>query len=198
VAYDTVDSFIYLISAFMLFSLWLGVGTAVLGQGVRRFAVRTARLLSFERRIYIGVFVVVALVVPVWSVGSGWGDINLAGNDEPANYAESTIARAAGGIVLAEEPELFALVYQSQVESPELDVMVVGPVMLQHDWYWDQLLQYYPDRMPSERPDGYIERLEWVIGESLGVMPVYSTHDDRDHHDGLNLVPEGDLFRVEF
>jgi hypothetical protein len=39
-------------------------------------------------------------------------------------------------------------VYQAQVASPELDVMIVVPVMLQHDWYWDQLVPYYGDRMP--------------------------------------------------
>lgn len=198
VAYDTVDSFIYLISAFMLFSLWLGVGTAVLGQGIRRFARRTTRLVGYERRVYVSVFVVVAMAVPVWSVGSGWGDISLSGNDEPASYAEATIARAAGGVVLAEEPELFALVYQSQVEEPELDVMVVAPIMLHHDWYWEQLAQYYPDRMPNEMPESFEQRLEWVVGESLGVVPIFTTDNDRDHHDNFNLVPDGDLFRVEF
>lgn len=198
VAYDTVDSFIYLISAFMLFSLWLAVGTAILGQGVRRFAGRMVRLAAFQKQLYVGAFVVVALVVPVWSVATGWGVLNLASSDEPKSYAEATIARAAGGVVLAEEPELFALVYEAQVGSPELDVMVVGPVMLQHDWYWDQLVQYYPERMPSERPDTLLRRLEWVVAESLGVVPIFTTHDDRSYHKSFTLVEDGDLFRVDF
>lgn len=73
---------------------------------------------------------------------SGYGEIDLSGEAEPADFAAETIAKATGGFVLAEEPELFALVYQSQVAQPELDVRVFGPVMLQFDWYWDQLLQY--------------------------------------------------------
>ncbi len=198
VAYNTVDSFIYLISAFMLFSLWLGVGTAVLGQGIRRYAARTARFSEYQRQMYVGVFVVVALIVPVWSVATGWGELDLSSNDEPAEFARVTVARAAGGVVFAEEPQLFSLVYQSQVENPELDVMVVGPLMLQHDWYWDQLIQYYPDRMPPNRPDTFEERVEWVIVFNLGVVPVFATHDDRGYYDNLNLVPDGDLFRVEF
>jgi|TARA_B100000959_G_scaffold285916_1_gene362378 hypothetical protein len=198
VAYNTTDSFIYLISAFMLFSLWLSVGTAVLGQGVRRFAARTARLIEYQRRLYVGAVVLVVLAVPVWSLASGWGEVNLSGNDEPAKYAETTIANAAGGVVLAEEPQLFALVYEAQVNHPELDVMVIGPLMLHHDWYWDQLVQYYGDRMPADRPDVFLQRLEWVVIENLGLVPVYSTHDDRDYHKSFNLVPEGELFKVEF
>jgi hypothetical protein len=198
VAYDTVDSFIYLISAFMVFSLWLAVGIAVLGQGIRRYALRTEWLTRFRRQSYVAMFVVVALAVPVWSLATGWGEVDLSSRNGPAQFTESTILRAAGGVVFAEEPQLFALVYESVVVSPELDVMVVGPVMLQHDWYWDQLAERYSDRMPSERPGDFFQRVQWVMSLSLGVVPVYSTHDDRSYHDDFNLIPDGDLFRVEF
>ncbi len=202
VAYATVDSFIYLISAFMVFSLWLAVGTAVLGVGVRRLAGRLPRLMAHQRSIYVGVFVLVLAIIPGWSVGSGWGELDLSGEDEPARYAEQAIAKAAGGIILAEEPQLFALVYQAQVANPELDVMVVGPIMLNHDWYWDQLVRYYGNRMPSERPPRFDQRYDWILALNLGVVPVYATHDDRDYHDAYSLIPEefpeGDLFRVEY
>ncbi len=198
VAYNTVDSFIYLISAFMLFSLWISVGTAVLGQGVSRFAAKTRRLVSNRREISVGVFVLVVLVMPGWSVISGWDELNISGNTEPAEFVEATVLRAAGGVVMAEEPELFALVYQAQVEDSNSDVMVVAPVMLNHDWYWDQLVQYYPDRMPPEPLDSITNRFESVVGYNLGLVPVFTTHDDRGHHDRLNLVEDGDLFRVEF
>ena len=75
---------------------------------------------------------------------------------------------------------------------------VVGPVMLQHDWYWDQLVRRYGDRMPSERPDRFIERVRRVMSLNLGVAPVYSTHDDRSYYMDFNMVPDGELFRVEF
>jgi uncharacterized membrane protein YkgB len=47
VSYSTADSFIYLISAFMVFSLWLGVDIALLGTGVRQFAGRTKRFVRY-------------------------------------------------------------------------------------------------------------------------------------------------------
>ena len=105
-----------------------------------------ASLLQFQRTLYVGAFVAGVLIVSVWSMASGWSEISLAGNDDSKSYAEATVA--VGGVVLTEKPELFTLVYQAQVASPELDVMIVLPVMLQHDWYWDQLVQYYGDRMP--------------------------------------------------
>lgn len=198
VAYDTVDSFIYLISAFMVFALWLAVGVAVLGQGVRRYALRAGWLSGFRPQAYVGLFVVVAVAVPLWSLVMGWDDVDLSGARDPARFTEATIQRASGGVVFAEEPQLFALVYESQVAHPELDVMVVGPVMLQHDWYWDQLVREYGDRMPSERPDDFFQRVQWVMSLNLGVAPVFSTHDDRSYHEDFNMVPDGDLFRIEY
>ena len=198
VAYETVDSFIYLISAFMVFSLWLAVGIAVLGSGIGRYAKRSRRMAGFSKQVYVATFVLIALGVPLWSLATGWNEVNLSDQDEPARYAESTITKAAGGVVFAEEPQLFALVYEAQVASPALDVLVVGPVLLQHDWYWDQLARKYGDRMPSERPDSWVQRVQWVMSLNLGVRPVYSTHDDRSYHEEFNLIPDGDLFRIEF
>jgi hypothetical protein len=198
VAYDTVDSFIYLISAFLVFSLWFAVGVAVLGQGIKRYLARIERLTRYRQQIYVGLFVLIALAVPVWSLIMGWGDVDLSNKSAPAEFVELTIEKAEGGIVLAEEPQLFALVYQAQVANPELNVMVVGPNMLQHDWYWDQLVKYYGDRMPSERPDEFSKRFQWLVSLNLGIVPIYSTHDDRPHHGYFNMVPEGDLFRVEY
>ena len=76
--------------------------------------------------------------------------------------------------------------------------MVFGPVMLQFDWYWDQLVQYYGDKMPMERPDHYFGRVEAVVACNLGIVPVYSTDGDRNHHGNLKLVEEGELFRVDY
>jgi hypothetical protein len=108
------------------------------------------------------------------------------------------VEKAVGGIVLAEEPELFAVAYEAQVEQPDLDVMVVAPVLLQYDWYWDQLVQYYGDRMPPERPGTFSARVEGVISYNLGVVPIYATHDERSYYKGLNLVAEDELFKIEF
>jgi len=114
--------------------------------------VRLASGIEFIGRLFglcvcaVGAFVAGVLIVSVWSMASGWSEISLAGNDDSKSYAEATVA--VGGVVLTEKPELFTLVYQAQVASPELDVMIVVPMMLQHDWYWDQLVQCYGDRMP--------------------------------------------------
>jgi hypothetical protein len=198
VSYATPDSFIYLISAFMVFSLWLSVGIALLGTEVSRFALRIRRLASHQRGVQVGVFVLVILVLPVWSVASGWSEIDISGDNEPAEFAERSIARVAGGVILVEEPELFSLVYQSQVASPELDVMVVGPGLLQHEWYWDSLVKYYGDRMPDEMPDAFADRVSAVVAWNLGVVPVYATATDKYYYGQFNMVEDGDLFRIDY
>ena len=198
VSYSTPDSFIYLISAFMVFSLWLGVGVALLGTEMGRYVGRTKRFSSRVKQVRVGVVVLVVLVIPGWSVVGGWSEIDISGDDTDALYSEMAVAEATGGILFAEEPQLFALVYQAQVANPELDVMVVGPSMLQHDWYWDSLAKFYGNRIPSERPASFLQRFEWVVGLNVGRIPIYATHDDRFYYEGFTLVPDGDLFRVEF
>ncbi len=137
------------------------------------------------------------LLIPAWSLGFGWSETNLANDPEPTEFVESTIELASGGLVLAEEPKLFPLVYESIVGSPDDDVMVVGPVMLEFDWYWDQLAAAYPDRVPGQRPDGYSTRLQAIVGHNLGLVPIFSTDNDRSHYDSFGLVEDGELFRVE-
>jgi len=198
VAYSTADSFIYLISVFMVFSLWLGVGIALLGSQVGRWAARTGRFRAYQVRAQVAVLVVIALVIPVWSVASGWDEINISDQSEPAEFAESSIAVASDGVLLVEEPELFAFVYQAQVANPELDVMVVGPGLLQHDWYWDSLVKYYGDRMPAEKPVDFTARVGAVVAHNLGLVPIYAVTDDRYYYDQFNMVLIGDLFKIDF
>lgn len=198
VAYSTADSFIYLILVFMVFSLWLGVGIALLGTQIRRLAARTARFSRYQMPVHIAVLVAVSLMIPIWSVATGWDEINISNQREPAEFAERSIAVATGGVLLVEEPELFAFVYQAQVADPGLDVMVVGPVMLQFDWYWESLVKYYGDRMPAEKPVGFVDRLGAVVAQNLGLVPIYAVTDDRYYYDQFNMVPVGDLFMIEF
>lgn len=197
VSYDTVDSFIYLILGFMLFSTWIAVGAANLATSITKWLQKRGGFEPWVPRVPGLVVGLVALLIPVWSLGFGWSETNLADDPEPREFVELTVERASGGIVLAEEPQLFPLVYESIVGSPDSDVMVVGPVMLQFDWYWDQLATAYPDRMPGERPDGYSTRLQAIVGHNFGHVPIYATHDDRDHYDQFVLIEDGELFRVE-
>ena len=198
VAYSTADSFIYLISVFMVFSLWIGVGIALLGIQIRRLVAKTPRFAVYQMQVHIAVFLAVSLVIPVWSVSSGWDEINISDQSDPAELAERSIAVASGGVLLVEEPELFAFVYQSQVANPELDVMVVGPAMLQYDWYWESLVKYYGDRISAEKPAAFTARVGAVVGHNLGLVPVYAVTDDRYYYDQFNMVLVGDLFKIEF
>ena len=198
VAYATADSFIYLISVFMVFSLWLGVGIALLGAQMRRWAARTARFATQQMGVQIVVLVAIALVIPGWSVVTGWDEISISDQREPAEFAEESIVVAAGGILLVEEPELFAFVYEAQVGNPKSDVMVVGPGMLQYDWYWDSLVKYYGDRMPADKPGEFVDRIGAVVAHNVGLVPIYAASDDRYWYDQFNMVPVDDLFLIDF
>jgi hypothetical protein len=57
--------------------------------------------------------------------------------------------------------------------------LIVDLLMLQHDWYWDQLVHFYGDRIQTVRSDGFFDRVDSVVAH-------------------LNLVTVGDLSKVEY
>jgi len=52
--------------------------------------------------------------------------------------------------------------------------------------------------MLSNRPGSVIDRFESVVGYNLGIVTIFTTHDNNKYHEGQTLVAEDDLFRVEF
>ena len=200
VTYRTVDSFIYLIPAFMLFSIWMAAGALRLLAGIGELR-RALPFLRFARRGVIAGVIVVAIfvAVPGFSLATNYGRLDLSDDREASNYVEAAFdAMGPEPIVFTRTEEtVFSLWYQSYVAQTERAVMPVSVPHIVFDWYWDDLAQQFPERMPDSRPPGAQDRVSAIIDHNLGLRPIYEADADIATFPEFRLVEDGVLARIE-
>ena len=102
-----------------------------------------------------------------------------------------------GALVLArDDAVVFPLWYQREVKEPGSRVMVVAPALLQYQWYWDQLREREPGRVPSVDPGGWQARLLALVEANLPSHPVYLTYEEALLKEKYEMVSEGVVYRV--
>lgn len=200
VGYIPADSYIYLITPFLIFAVWIAAGAANLASIVWQLA-RDGRPLWLRRRASLIVPLVAAGAIvagPAYIVPAHFADMNLRGDHEARDHARDSLATAGeGGVILADGLQLFSLWYQSYVAQPEKGVLVVSTALLRFDWYWDDLHRQAPDRIPSVRPADQLPRIIAVASFNEGLNPVFLTHDDKFYSSSFQLEPAGPLFHVK-
>lgn len=202
IGYDTPDSFLYLIPAFIIIALWMGVGTAALLGAARdglRLVSPRRQPVAWLRGVQITLVVAILAAVPGFSAFANFGDKNLHGDREASDFAEAVVRQVGVGsvIVASQSSELFSLWYQSYVVDPGADLLVVSQPHLQFDWYWDDIHRQAPDRIPAERPAGFRERVLAIVDYNLGVRPVYTVAKIPLYDREFTLVREGKIYRIE-
>ena len=95
------------------------------------------------------------------------------------------------------ERSVFSLWYQSYVAETAHEVMPVSVPHIQFDWYWDDLIEQFPERMPVARPTGIQDRVLAIIDHNLGINPLYEADAGATAFPGLRLVEDGVLSRIE-
>ena len=200
IGYSTEDSFIYLISAFLIFSAWIVVGIIGFLIEVLPLVSRFGRVgPTIGRLIQMLVLSGVVFAMPIFSFVTNLSELNLRGDWEASEFAQQAFAAAGTGaiIVTSEDEYVFSLWYEGYVKQPEADVVVVAIDLLQFDWYWDDLHRHAPLRVPSYAPVDLLERLMTIVGHNIESVPVYSATKLHALEAGFDFVPTGPIFRLE-
>lgn len=200
ITYRTVDSFIYLIPAFMLFSIWMAAGVLRILAGIDEIRRALPALRRRGRRVIAGGIVVAILVaVPGFSLATNYNRLDLSDDREASDYARAAFdAMEPESIVFTRTEEtVFSLWYQSYVAETERAVMPVSVPHIAFDWYWDDLADQFPDRMPVTRPPGSQDRIFAIIDHNLGIRPLYEADADAPSFPEFRLVEDGVLARIE-
>jgi hypothetical protein len=92
---------------------------------------------------------------------------------------------------------VFSLWYQSYVAETEQEVMPVSVPHIVFDWYWDDLVVQFPERMPATRPENIQDRVLAIIDHNLGINTLYEADAGMTALPGLRLVEDGVLLRIE-
>ncbi|MCI0439183.1 MAG: DUF2723 domain-containing protein [Chloroflexi bacterium] len=202
IGYNTVDFQVLMIPAFMVFSIWVGIGfigaleTATAWARDKAFRLAAARAIASKPALVASVVAFAAL--PAASVALNYGPRDLSNDGLAFEYARSVLDSVPDGAVVlsTEETSAFSLWYMTIVESPERDVAAIAAPLLQFDWYWKSIRQQFPERVPANRPEDFAESLRSIVEHNAGDSRVFFTYREGLIADSHNLTLVGRLFEA--
>ena len=207
-AYNTFDSQVLTIPAFFVMSSYAGVGAYQVFVVASQWAAENAQK-DFEPR-WIGklvtgwtpiaaLAVIAFAAVPAAAVVLNYEAQNLRGDREAFEFAESVLNTVpSGAIVISDgEDKVFALWYMVFVERPESGVVPIAGRLLQFDWYWRDLKERYPGRLPGEFPRDPLQAVQRIVDGTVQGAGVYLTYSPRFLKGDFDLIPvAGGIYRV--
>lgn len=144
--YAADNSQVYLIPVFVFWSILAGWGLAwVFSKGLFYF-------FEFKESSWIRVFLtllawLLALLIPTWSLFTGYARVNLAGDRSAEEWARVQAQAAPPNAMLVSQRDstTFALWYVLNVQHFRPDLVIIDNRLLASSWYLQNLSRLYPD-----------------------------------------------------
>ncbi len=200
IAYNSFDSYVFLIPAFIMFGLWVSAGLLNLAVSLAALADKAnGNLIIRNRHRVLPAVMAAALIgMPLWSLAFNYSGVDISDDTEASDYVTSAFEAAGqGAVIIAEDIPTFSLWYQSLVAEPEQDVAVIATFLMGFDWYWEHIKRQFPERVPQEVQGGAVMRIRAIAAHNLGLNPVYLTSDEDVHAVLFDLTEEEPLWRVD-
>ncbi|MBI2855695.1 MAG: DUF2723 domain-containing protein [Chloroflexi bacterium] len=193
--YHTDDAQVYLLAAFVVFALWIGVGL-YWTVGFASELVDSRLRLPVSPLIALGV--ASFLLVPGLTLALNRQDMDISGDRESLRYAQRIVESVEpDSVILADaEHELFPLWYYIYVVKNGSGPVVLSTRLIQFDWYLREQQRRDPESVPAEVAGGYIGRLAQIVEYNLGRRPVYATLQADYLLAQFEGEPEGNIFRL--
>ncbi len=152
--YNTADSVVYLVPAFVIGCLWLGTGLIALGTQLQRWVSNTRRgWTSWLDRFGLAdhaltlLMALLVLAIPVVALTHYRAALDLSDDQSALDFCQAVLQEAPPDAVLltSTDRQTFALWYCQQVKGLRPDVAVVDQGLIGFDWYRAGLQQDHPD-----------------------------------------------------
>ena len=194
IGYNTTDSYIYLIPAFLLFSVWLGVGIYYLiGELACPWLAAKGRLAWARLTPALALFL---LLIPAFSLYGSYDLLDLSHDREAYLYAEAAFkAVEPNAVIIADtDRHIFPLWYFRYVADQNSEVIVLAKPLLGYQWYRDEARLRHPGLVISSDIDDYRRQTLAIIEANRGKRPIYSSEASPDP--GMRYLAVGPLFRL--
>lgn len=142
--YASADAYLYLIPAFLSFSIWLGFGLAGL---LSRFLVRW--------RGTVPVLSLVLLLALLFHAGTNWQDVDASQDGRAEAFIQDVISSVPEDAILFANGDqaVFSLWYAQYAIGEREDVVIIASDLLQFPWYARTLRSTYPQlSLPVDYP----------------------------------------------
>ncbi|MDD2923360.1 MAG: DUF2723 domain-containing protein [Anaerolineales bacterium] len=136
-AYNTRDSFLYLLPSILCFSIWIGFGLGVLME-------RAAPRFSHQKILIFGFLLLFMLFI---QAGAHWAQVDASHDNRAENFGRDAMAQIPkNAIVFAKNDEVvFALWYFHYALHNRPDIVVIAADLLQNKWYQETIRNAYPN-----------------------------------------------------
>ena len=135
VGYNSSDSYVLLIPAYMAFALWIGLGVGSLFEFVERLSWR-----AFFVPV-VGVSMVLIVAINAWV---NYADVDASQDSRAVDFAAEVLASAPSDAILFvhEDEDIFTLRYYTYVLGLRSDLVVLSEALIM-DWYRQTMRETY-------------------------------------------------------
>ncbi len=191
--YATQDSTVYLIPAFLVYALWMGVGCAdaVESLEIAAAATRAAR--------FVPLVVGAIFLLPAANLALHFASQDLREDTQALAYGRQAFeTMPSDALVVADgDRHILALWYYRYVEQPESRVLIVAPGLLTYRWYRESLRRHYPEwTWPAPWQGRWDTFLRELIDKNADRHAVFWTNDEPVFQQAFTFNPAGLLFRA--
>jgi hypothetical protein len=182
IGYNTTDSYIYLLPACLIFSIWVGVGLYEAMTEVQRFMppnFNAARLLGLG-----------LLFLPLLSLYLNFSRVNLSRDNEALVYAQQILEAVEldAVIITDSDPYTFSLWYGRYGLGLRPDVVIINHHLLAYTWYRQTLQHSHAHLLLPGQP---LEIVPALVEANIGVRPIYLALLEPIKLNGYHLVSQG-------
>jgi hypothetical protein len=191
IGYNTGDSFVYLIPAYVIWSFFLGTG--VLGAldwlGIDLLTPPT-------RKTWTAAVLLILLTLSplLWN----WPVLDLSDDHQVPSYIDQTLLQLPEQAILisASDAHTFALWYAQHVKRLRPDVLVLDRDLLPYGWYRSQVLANEPNLAVPSQVDDRARWLTRFLDANLSTRSIWLTDLDERLNTRYQIQGEGLLYHL--
>ena len=133
--YQSPDSYLYLIPAFISFSVWIGISVG--------FSMQFFKKHNFFVQL---LFLVVLISSLALGIKSNWKDVDASENNHAENFVKEVFDIAPENAIVFSEGDqaIFSLWYFHFALKERSDLIILATDLLHYDWYQESMRTAYP------------------------------------------------------
>jgi hypothetical protein len=169
IGYNTTDSYVYLLPALLIFSLWIGWGL---------YDLANALLNLSSSRLGAGNLIVWGMVLlPLVSLALNFPQQDISQDTEAYDFAQQSLQRVAPGAVIIadDDAQTFALWYSRYGLAQRPDVAIVNTNLLPYAWYRQTLHKTHSNLRISDQSGLPVTTVQAFVDWNLPGSPIYLT-----------------------
>ncbi len=197
-AYNTTDSYLYLIPTYLLFAVWMARGASFLVREILQPWITERRDLLKARSRLVGLLSSLILLLPILSLGANLAALDLSEDTDAHDYAVQVLSSTPSDAVIIADTDahIFSLWYLRYVESTEPAEVVVAKGLFHYQWYRDTLGWHHPQIILPEIQAEPQAQLFAFIDANLPHRPIFLTDPDDEILDRYTHTQVGTLYKL--